>query len=54
LAGAGYLLRRRPFGRRKWLYVPFFYCLANAAALVALVRLVQGNRIELWQPQRQA
>ena len=52
LAGAGLLLRKSAFGRWKIFYIPFFYCMANAAALVAMVKLVSGRRIALWQPQR--
>jgi len=51
-AGAGYLLRRTRLGHRKCLYIPFFYCMANAAALVAVAKLMLGERIALWQPQR--
>jgi cellulose synthase/poly-beta-1,6-N-acetylglucosamine synthase-like glycosyltransferase len=51
-AGAGYLLRRTRLGHRKCLYIPFFYCMANAAALVAVAKLMRGERIALWQPQR--
>jgi len=51
-AGAGYLLRRTRWGHRKCLYIPFFYCMANAAALVAVAKLMLGERIALWQPQR--
>lgn len=54
LAVLGLLLRRGPFGRTKILYVPFYYCMANAACVMALVQLVRGQRIALWQPQRQA
>jgi cellulose synthase/poly-beta-1,6-N-acetylglucosamine synthase-like glycosyltransferase len=53
LAAAGYVLRRTASGRRPWLCIPFYYCMANTACLVALVGLVRGTRIELWQPQRQ-
>lgn len=53
MAGVGYLLRHHRLGRLKILYVPFFYCLANAAALIAIIKLVRGSRVELWQPQRQ-
>jgi len=53
MAGCGYLLRRRRLGRLKFFYIPFFYCLANAAALLAIIKLLRGNRIEFWQPQRQ-
>jgi cellulose synthase/poly-beta-1,6-N-acetylglucosamine synthase-like glycosyltransferase len=54
LAVAGAFARRHEVGQLKFLYVPFFYCMANAAALLALVRFVRGDRIELWQPQRHA
>jgi cellulose synthase/poly-beta-1,6-N-acetylglucosamine synthase-like glycosyltransferase len=52
LAGAGYLLRRTSLGRSKCFYIPFFYCLANAAALVGVLKLVTRQRIEVWRPQR--
>ena len=52
LAATGYILRQTPVGQQKWFYIPFFYCLANAAALVALIKLMRQDRIELWQPQR--
>jgi cellulose synthase/poly-beta-1,6-N-acetylglucosamine synthase-like glycosyltransferase len=51
-AGAGYLLRRTQLGHRTYLYVPFFYCMANAAALLAVAKLMLGERIALWEPQR--
>lgn len=53
MAGLGYLLRRHRLGRLKFFYIPFFYCLANTAALVAFLKLFAGTRIEFWQPQRQ-
>jgi cellulose synthase/poly-beta-1,6-N-acetylglucosamine synthase-like glycosyltransferase len=52
LAALGFAVRGRPVGSRRPLYVPFFFCMANAAALVALFRFVRGDRIERWQPQR--
>ncbi len=51
LAGLGYLLRAHRLGRIKLVSIPFFYCLANAAALVALHKVSRGERIERWQPQ---
>src|SRR5262249_17438131 len=48
----GAALRRTPLGRNKVLLAPFFFCLANAAAAVALVRAGAGRRIENWRPQR--
>jgi cellulose synthase/poly-beta-1,6-N-acetylglucosamine synthase-like glycosyltransferase len=52
LAAAGFVLRRRAIGRSRAMYVPFFYCMANLASVVALVQLLRGTRIALWQPQR--
>lgn len=52
LAALGFVARRSPIGRLKPVYVPFYYCLANAAAALALFRFLQGERIVLWQPQR--
>jgi cellulose synthase/poly-beta-1,6-N-acetylglucosamine synthase-like glycosyltransferase len=54
LAALGYLLRRTSPGRAKFVYVPFYYCMANAACAVAIVQVLRGSRIELWQPQRHA
>lgn len=54
LAGVGLLARRSRLGRLKPLYIPFYYCLANAAAAVALFRFLHGEQIALWQPQRHA
>ncbi len=53
LAYLGYLLRNTELGRAKVFYVPFFYCLANAAAFVAIMKLLRGKRIEFWQPHRE-
>ena len=48
----GWMTRRTTVGQARALYVPFFYCMANLAALVALVRFLRGERIVRWQPQR--
>jgi glycosyltransferase involved in cell wall biosynthesis len=52
LALIGWALRDRSLGMRRPFYIPFFYCLANLAAVVALWNLVRGKRIERWSPQR--
>jgi len=39
--------RRTPFG------IAAYFCLVNAASLVAIVNLLRGHRIEQWQPDRQ-
>jgi hypothetical protein len=53
LALAGLALRRTRAGRWKPFYVPFYFCLANAAALLGLLSLLRGERITVWQPQRE-
>lgn len=52
LAAAGWVLAGRAVGRHPVLYVPFFFVLANVAAIVALANVVRGTRIERWTPQR--
>ena len=52
LAAAGLVLRGSSAGRLRPLYVPFYYCMANAAAAIAVVRFLRGERIVSWQPQR--
>ena len=52
LAAVGFLLKDREVGRARVLYIPFFYCLANSAALLAIVNILRGHQIERWQPQR--
>jgi hypothetical protein len=39
---------------RTWkvLGVPLFFCTLNAAAVVSLIRLWQGQRYTVWQPTR--
>ena len=52
LAVLGFAMRSTDAGRLRPLYVPFYYCMANAAAAVAFVRFIRGERIVSWQPQR--
>ena len=52
LACIGYLGRRTRIGQKKHFYIPFIYCLANIAALFSLIKLIRGDHIELWSPQR--
>lgn len=39
-------------GRSKLCSLPFYFCLVNAAVLVAVHNILQGRRIERWDPQR--
>jgi glycosyltransferase involved in cell wall biosynthesis len=36
----------------KMFSIPFYFCMVNAAALVAVGNLLRGRRIDLWEPQR--
>jgi cellulose synthase/poly-beta-1,6-N-acetylglucosamine synthase-like glycosyltransferase len=53
LALLGWLLRHSKFAKMKPLYIPFFFCLANAAALIAVINILSGKRIEQWTPGRE-
>jgi cellulose synthase/poly-beta-1,6-N-acetylglucosamine synthase-like glycosyltransferase len=50
LAMAGGLLAHTRWGRLKPLWVPYFFCLANAAAALAVLSLLAGVRFERWEP----
>jgi hypothetical protein len=52
LGGVGALTRSTPAGRSKVLSTPFYFCVANAAALVAFLTFLGGRRIEHWSPAR--
>ena len=51
LAGAGWLLRRRPAGRRRWLSVPYYFTLVNTAALLGVLSILAGRRLAAWTPR---
>jgi cellulose synthase/poly-beta-1,6-N-acetylglucosamine synthase-like glycosyltransferase len=48
----GLLLGNTRLGRIKLFSIPFYFCLVNTACLVAAIRVLRGQRIELWEPQR--
>lgn len=50
----GLALAGTRLGRAKPLAIPAYFCLINAAALVASWQVLRGHRIERWEPQRQA
>jgi cellulose synthase/poly-beta-1,6-N-acetylglucosamine synthase-like glycosyltransferase len=49
-AGLGFLAERagRP---NRWLSVPYYFILVNAAALQAFVKFVRGERARVWRPR---
>jgi cellulose synthase/poly-beta-1,6-N-acetylglucosamine synthase-like glycosyltransferase len=50
LAIAGALLAGTRWGRAKPLWIPYFFCLANLAAALAVLSLLGGVRFERWEP----
>ena len=50
LALAGWAGRKKSWGRAKALYVPYFFCLGNVAAGLAVLTLLRGERFERWEP----
>jgi Glycosyl transferase family group 2 len=52
LAVAGWAARRRAWGRARPLWVPYYFCLVNAAAAIAVVSVLGGLRFERWDPAR--
>lgn len=51
LAVAGWLLRKRPKGRAKLLFVPFYFCFLNAAAFLGVLSILSGRGITAWTPR---
>jgi cellulose synthase/poly-beta-1,6-N-acetylglucosamine synthase-like glycosyltransferase len=50
--GAGIALAGRPVGRRRWLALPGYFTLVNAASAVALWKLARREGSGLWQTRR--
>lgn len=54
LAVIGFLLDGTRLKRSKLLTIPFYFCLVNAAALIASLNVLRGRQIKRWEPQRGA
>lgn len=48
---AGLFLRRTRLGRLEVLALPYFFCLANGAALVGVLSVARGRRLAAWTPR---
>lgn len=48
----GMLLDGTRFRRVKIFTIPFYFCLVNAAVLVATINIARGQQIKRWEPQR--
>ncbi len=56
-AVAALVLRRTPLARLRLFRlfsIPFYFCLANVAALQAWLQLLRGKRVDVWNSTRQA
>jgi hypothetical protein len=51
LAVAGFLLRRRPVGRRRPLAIPYYFTLVNTAAFLGVLSILAGRRLHAWTPR---
>ena len=48
----GLLLDKTRFGQKKIFNIPFYFCMVNAASLVAIIKVLSGYQIKHWEPQR--
>jgi cellulose synthase/poly-beta-1,6-N-acetylglucosamine synthase-like glycosyltransferase len=48
----GFWLNETRFGQIKMFAIPFYFCMVNAAALVATIGVLRGREIKHWAPQR--
>jgi cellulose synthase/poly-beta-1,6-N-acetylglucosamine synthase-like glycosyltransferase len=49
---AGFVLRNTRIGQHKALSLPLFFDMVNVAGIMALVKLMRGERRDIWVPQR--
>jgi cellulose synthase/poly-beta-1,6-N-acetylglucosamine synthase-like glycosyltransferase len=52
LALLGLMLNGTRSGRLKLFTIPFYFCMVNAAVLVAAIQVLRGHQIKHWEPQR--
>lgn len=50
----GLLLNGTRVARKKIFTMPFYFCMVNAASLVAIIKVLRGQQIKHWEPQRQS
>ena len=51
-AALGWWLNQTRLGAFKLLSIPFFFCMVNFASLLAVMNVLRGRSIDLWEPQR--
>ena len=52
LALAGWRGAGRPWARKAWFYVPYYFCLSNVAATLGIIQFVRQRRVTIWEPRR--
>ena len=52
-AVVGFLLNGTRFAHKKIFTIPFYFCMVNAASLIAIINVLRGQQIKHWEPQRQ-
>ena len=53
LGALGLVLDGTRLGRLKVFTIPFYFCLVNAAVVIATINIFQGRQIKRWEPQRE-
>ncbi len=51
-AMAGLVMSRFQLKSPKFISVPFYFCMVNAAVVVAVYKIMRGERVALWSPAR--
>jgi cellulose synthase/poly-beta-1,6-N-acetylglucosamine synthase-like glycosyltransferase len=54
LALAGWVGRGHAWGRARPLWIPYYFCLVNLAAAIAVLSVLRGVRFETWEVAREA
>ncbi len=52
LAIAGWRGAGRPWARKPWFYVPYYFCLSNIAATLGVIQFLRRRRVSIWEPRR--
>jgi cellulose synthase/poly-beta-1,6-N-acetylglucosamine synthase-like glycosyltransferase len=53
LATLGWVGRGRPWGRNKLLYIPYYFCLSNVAAMLGVLQFARQRKLSVWTPRRE-
>ena len=49
----GFIFRNSTWGKNRLFYIPYYFCQANVAGLLGIFWFLKGQRIAIWQPQRE-